>query len=67
MLTDQAAHRRRAQCVRILSNYPLLVQDKLAKVTRSRKHKTTMVLAAGILVIIRESKSGEILIELKPP
>jgi hypothetical protein len=67
MLSDQAATRRRVQCVRILSNYPLLVQDKLAKVTRSKKHKTTKVLAAGIVVIIRESKSGELLIEFRPP
>jgi len=67
MKVNQAAHGRRAQCVRILSHYPLLVQDKLAKVTRGKKNKTTKVLASGILIVIRESRSGEILIEFKPP
>jgi len=62
-----ATQRRRAQCVRILSHYPLLVQDKLAKVSRGNKTKTKMVLASGIMVVIRESKSGDILIELRPP
>jgi hypothetical protein len=67
MNEDQAAKRRRAQCVRILSHFPILVQDKLAKVGRGKKQKTTRVLAGGMMIVIRESKSGEILIEFKPP
>ena len=38
---SQAAHGRRAQCVRILSHFPILVQDRLAKVRRGKKKKTT--------------------------
>ena len=67
MNNNQAAQGRRAQCVRILSHYPLLVQDKRAKVSRGKKKKATKVLAGNIMIVIRESKSGEILIEFKPP
>lgn len=62
-----AVLRRHTHCVRILSHYPLLVQDKLAKVNKGKKKKTTKILAGGIMIVIRESKSGEIVIEFKPP
>ena len=67
MNDNQAAQWRRARCVRILSHFPILVQDQGAKVSRGKKKKTTKVLAGGIMIVIRESKSGELLIELKPP
>ena len=66
-MENQVALGRRTRTVRILSHFPILVQDRLAKVSRGKKSKTTKILAGGIMIVIRESKSGEILIEFKPP
>jgi len=66
MRSNQAALGRHAQVVRILSQLPLFVQDKCARVGRSKKHTQRIFLPIAT-IIIRYSESGGLSIEIRPP
>ena len=67
MTVNQAAERRHTQCVRIVSDLPILVQHQSAKITRSKKDKTTKLFLSTVTVIVRESESGVVTVEIRPP
>jgi hypothetical protein len=67
MNLNQAAERRHIQCVRIVSDLPILVQHRSAKITRSKKGKTTKLFLSTVTIIVRESRDGVVTVEFKPP
>jgi hypothetical protein len=67
MQIKKTALRRQAQCVRILSQFPILVQDGSTRTTHRKKSKTTKIFLSAMTIIIRESKSGIVTLEFKPP
>lgn len=66
MRFNKAASGRQARTVRILSDLPVLVQAKNARV-RCGKKKTQKVYLPTLTIIIRYSDSGEVIIETEPP
>ena len=53
--------------MRILSHFPILVQDKLAKIGRPRRAKKTVVYLATVTIVIHETARGVVTVEFKPP
>lgn len=67
MENEKTAGRRHPTCLRILSHFPILVQDKLAKIGRGRRAKKTTVYLSTVTIVIRETKRGVVTVEFKPP
>jgi hypothetical protein len=66
MRINKAALGRHAQVVRILSDLPVLVQGKNARVRRGKK-KTQRVYLPTLTIVIRYTDSGDVIIETEPP
>jgi len=62
----QAAQRRHAQTVRILTHLPVLVQDRKS-IKRTKTNKATVINLALARITVTQSASGEIIIEIEPP
>jgi len=63
---NKAAFGRQARTVRILTDLPVLVQAKNARI-RCGKKKTQKVYLPNLTIIIRYSESGDVIIETEPP
>jgi len=66
MRFNKAALGRHAQVVRILTDLPVLVQAKNARMRRGKK-KTQKVYLPHLTIIIRYTQSGDVVIEFEPP
>jgi hypothetical protein len=66
MENNRAASGRHARTVRIVTNLPVLVQGKNARIRCGRK-KTQKIYLPNLTIIIRYSKNGDVIIETEPP